>query len=509
MNTTREVFASRVPAALFAGLVEADAIDRLINQSSFSSITLDSRSVTPGGLFMAMPGSGLDGRAWADDAVAAGAATVVFEASDAPAACDILAARGLAAAVTDLRSASSLIAARYFGHPSKRLRVIGVTGTNGKTTCAWLLAQALEKLGQRSAMMGTIGSGPIAALVESSLTTADAVAVQRTLAELAEGGIDAVCMEVSSHGLDQKRVDAVDFDVALFTNISQDHLDYHRDMAAYGQAKRRLFELPGLGAMVVNADDAFGRALCDDTDRNTETPALISYGFTAGSLRGADACCDNTGTQLTVNWKGRTARLKSSLIGEINLPNLVGVTGCLLALGYSLSQIARVMPFLSPPPGRMELFRGKGDQPAVVVDYSHTPDALDRALDSLRHHVTGRLWVVFGCGGDRDRGKRRIMGQVAARRADQIVVTNDNPRSESPEAIADEIEGGIRSVSGSVVWRRQLDRLDAIRLAIAAATSDDVVLVAGKGHERTQTIGDQVLPFSDREAVRTLLGDQT
>ena len=463
---------------------------------------MDSRTLKKDDLFLALPGVRADGRDFVDKAMDAGAKAVLFENINAPLECRTLERQKKAIGIADLRRQISLIAARFFDFPSHKMTVVGITGTNGKTTCAYLLAQALERLGESAAIMGTIGVGKTDALSETELTTGDAVETQRTLRRLHEQGIKCVCMEVSSHGLEQGRVNAVDFKVAVLTNLSQDHLDYHQTMSNYAAAKRKLFGFRSLDVIVINKDDQFGR---DILDQHHECK-VISYGCEVADVAATDCNISDSGIAFTLAYKNQKLPIKSPLLGEINLPNILATASVLLALEYTPGQVAGVIPDLLPPPGRMEMFRGGHGSPRVVVDYSHTPDSLERALQSLRPSTPGQLWVVFGCGGDRDKTKRSMMGEVAVRLADHVVVTSDNPRFEDPRAIASQVVEGIdENIRGSD-YEIILERRRAIQHAIQRTTEDDLVLIAGKGHETTQTIGSQKFKFSDRELVREILG---
>ena len=451
-------------------------------------LTLDSRKVRPGDLFLAVPGTAQDGRLHIADAIARGAAAVAYEAEGAAemrdSAADLIAMKGLSGQL-------SAIAGRFYGEPSRALRLVGVTGTNGKTSVSQLLAQALDLLGERCGIVGTLGSGFYGELVQGQHTTPDPIGVQALLANLKQAGAKAVAMEVSSHGLDQGRVAALDFSVAVFTNLSRDHLDYHGTMAAYGAAKAALFARAGLRCRVLNIDDAFGRELA-------ALPAdsrLISYSLDdpAAYLFCRSAEFDHHGVRADVVTPQGEGRLNSALLGRFNLSNLLAVVGALLALDYPLDEILSVIPQLKGPLGRMQRLGG-GAQPLVVVDYAHTPDALDKVLDALRQHADGQLLCLFGCGGDRDRGKRALMAAVAEQRADRVLVTDDNPRSEAPEQIFADIRSGFTDLSKVSL---QHGRGAAIAQLIASAKLGDVVLLAGKGHEDYQEINAVRQPFSD------------
>ena len=371
-----------------------------------------------------------------------------------------------------------------------------MTGTNGKTTTTSLLAQALDRGGRRCALIGTLGSGFPGRLDPSLHTTPDAISVHRLMSEFSAAGAEAVCMEVSSHALDQARVAGVAFDVAVFTNLTRDHLDYHGDMAAYAAAKARLFDFPHLDAAVINADDRFGQELIA---RSRPRTRIVSFGFDGGDVHARAVHPSPAGLAIDVCTPTGNAEVRSPLLGRFNAANLLAVLAVLLVLDVPLAEAAAVLAHAQPPAGRMERF-GRDDQPMVVVDYAHTPDALEKALIALREHTRGRLLCVFGCGGDRDRGKRPEMGAIAERLADIVILTNDNPRHEEPQSIIEQIAAGMRSTPTVIP-----DRTHAIRAALAEARPGDIVLVAGKGHEDYQQIGSERRPYSDRDTVRTLL----
>lgn len=451
-------------------------------------LTLDSRKVRPGDLFLAVPGSQQDGRVHIADAIARGAAAVAYEAEGAPAmtasSAELVAIKGLAGQL-------SAIAGRFYGEPSRRMHLVGITGTNGKTSVSQLLAQALDLLGQRCGIVGTLGNGFYNALALGRHTTPDPVGVQATLADLQKAGARAVAMEVSSHGLHQGRVAALAFDVAVFTNLSRDHLDYHGSMAAYGEAKAALFAWPGLRCRVLNLDDPFGRALA----RAEHDSRLISYSLEdpAAYLYCRDAQFDEQGVRVKLVTPRGEGNVRSALLGRFNLSNLLAVVGALLGMDYPLDEILRVLPQLQGPVGRMQRLGGDR-QPLVVVDYAHTPDALEKVLEALRPHVEGRLLCLFGCGGERDRGKRPLMAAVVERLADGVLVTDDNPRGEAPEQIFSDIRAGFAAPE-----RVQFvhGRGQAIAQLIAAASPADVLVLAGKGHEDYQEINGVRQPFSD------------
>ena len=466
-----------------------DAADRAVR-----GLQTDSRRVQPGDLFLAAPGMVADGRDFIGDAVASGAGAVVYETDDG------YVLRGApvpAFGVSGLGRKIGFIADRFFGAPSRRLVVVGVTGTNGKTTCTQLLAQALDQPPKRCAVIGTLGYGFPGALNASIHTTPDAVTVQRLLADFLEQGAAQVAMEVSSHALEQGRVNGVRFHVAVFTNLTRDHLDYHGDMTAYGMAKARLFAYEGLKYAVINHDDEFGRQLLADVGAPV---TCLSYGIEGGDVRAREVRPSPEGLWLRVQTPYGETELRSPLIGHFNVYNLLAVLATLLALGVELKDAATRLARAQAPAGRAECFGGARGLPLVVVDYAHTPDALEKILTALREHVQGKLWCVFGCGGDRDRGKRPVMGEIGERLADRGLLTDDNPRHESGDAIIADIAGGMR-----VAPRVMRDRRAAIAAAIREAGAGDIVLIAGKGHEDYQQVGDERRPYSDRDTVRTLL----
>jgi UDP-N-acetylmuramoyl-L-alanyl-D-glutamate--2,6-diaminopimelate ligase len=478
-------------STLLAGLLDAS----FAHDPEIHGITLDSRAVQQGWLFIAVPGARTDGRAYIAGAYSRGAAAVVYEIDGFEP--DARSAQAIG--VRALRQHIGTIADRFYGAPSRKLKVVGVTGTNGKTTTTHLLAQVLDRPEARCGLIGTLGSGFPGQLDPSVHTTPDAVSVQRLMAEFVAAGAKAVCMEVSSHALDQARVAGVAFDIAVFTNLTRDHLDYHGDMDAYAAAKARLFDFPHLKAAVINQDDAFGRELIERARRRTP---VLSFGLRGGDVQALTVETSSDGLALTVTTPHGKTPLRSPLLGRFNAANLLAVLAVLLMAGVPLSEAANALAHAQPVAGRMERFGGTGGQPLVVVDYAHTPDALEKVLQALREHTPGKLVCVFGCGGDRDRGKRPQMGRIAERLADVVILTNDNPRHEDPVSIINEIASGMQTTPSAVP-----DRVQAIRAALAEARVGDIVLVAGKGHEDYQQVGDRRLAYSDRDTVRALLGE--
>jgi UDP-N-acetylmuramoyl-L-alanyl-D-glutamate--2,6-diaminopimelate ligase len=491
---------SRSLRQLLAGLAE------LPRDIAISDLTQDGRAARPGCAFLAVRGTVDHGLKFAPQAVANGARAVLWEPAPVVVVPE-LPSDIVVAPVSHLREHASEIAGRFFGAPSANLSVAGITGTNGKTTCAYLLAQALEGAGRAAAYMGTIGNGRPGALAASALTTGDAVTVQRTLAGLRAGGVANVAMEVSSHALDQSRVAAVRFRTAAFTNLTRDHLDYHGTMDSYGAAKARLFTREHLESRVINVDDAFGRQLAIDprgrgrlvvTCRGHQSRVRNHDGF----VRAMHVSLSTRGIELEFDSSWGTGGLRCPLVGDFNVDNMLTVIAILLDWDLPLDAVLSTMSRVHAAPGRMQTFGGER-APLAVVDYAHTPDALQKALSAARAHAAGRLIVVFGCGGDRDPGKRPLMGTIAAELADDIVITDDNPRTESPEAIAAGVSAGIPA---SKPFRIQLDRARAIREAIESARENDVVVIAGKGHEDYQIYGQERRPFSDQQVVQAVLG---
>ncbi|WP_213875193.1 UDP-N-acetylmuramoyl-L-alanyl-D-glutamate--2,6-diaminopimelate ligase [Pseudomonas sp. dw_358] len=459
-------------------------------------LSLDSRTVRAGDLFLAVPGALVDGRAHIADALQRGAAAVAYEVEGSTVlpftGVPLIPVKGLAAQLSD-------IAGRFYGEPSRMLDLVGVTGTNGKTSVTQLLAQALDQLGRHCGLIGTLGCGFHGALQSGRLTTPDPVAVQATLNDLKKAGAKAVAMEVSSHALHQGRVAALAFDIAVLTNLSRDHLDYHGDMQAYAEAKARLFAWPSVKTQVLNLDDDFGQQLACDAVGSR----VISYSLEnpAATLYCRDAQFSDAGVRAILVTAQGEHSLVSRLLGRFNLSNMLAVVGTLLAMEYPLDDILKVLPGLHGPAGRIQQLGG-GALPLVVVDYAHTPDALEKVLQTLRPHAQGHLACLFGCGGDRDRGKRPLMAEVAERLADRVVVTDDNPRGETPEAIFADIRPGFTQ-AGSVQF--VAGRGAAIAQLIASASARDVIVLAGKGHEDYQEINGVRQPFSDlHEAEKAL-----
>lgn len=473
-------------------------------QMPVSGLCLDSRGLRAGDVFLACRGTRQHGLAYLDQALSRGAVAVLYE--PAPGVEALVPADGSVPmiAVPGLSAWVGVIADRFYGQPSRAMTVFGVTGTDGKTSVSQFLAQALDQESARCAVLGTLGYGLWGELSPASHTTPDAISLQAELARVRDLKARWLSMEVSSHALDQGRVNGVAFDQAIFTNLSRDHLDYHGSIEAYSAAKRRLFEWPGLDHAIINLDDPFGRALAG----GLQGPQILGYGLGAVAdyarevvtLDGLELHEDGIRARVLSPWG--EGELEAPVLGRFNAQNLLAVTAALLALGIDLREILLRLRKLQTVPGRMEPVRVSGG-PLAVIDYAHTPAALEHVLSALRGHCRGRLFCVFGCGGDRDRGKRPLMAGAAERGADRVIVTDDNPRHENPDDIVQEIMAGFVRLEAVSVQR---DRAAAIAMALEEADADDVVLIAGKGHEDYQLYGDERMPFSDRAVVAAVLG---
>ncbi|MGZ5660718.1 MAG: UDP-N-acetylmuramoyl-L-alanyl-D-glutamate--2,6-diaminopimelate ligase [Usitatibacter sp.] len=492
-----------IAAAEFVRSEGTRLLDRLAQLGvPLADLTADSRSVKMGSIFVAYPGTALDGRAFIADAIARGATAVIWERS------------GFAwnerweipnLGVEGLRGKISEIAGHVFGNPSDSLWMTGVTGTNGKTSVSQWIASALDGLGRRSAVIGTLGNGLVGERVEAKNTTPDPIVLQRLLADYLRRGARCVAMEVSSHGLDQARVAGIKYDTAVFTNLTRDHLDYHGTMEAYAEAKFALFRARGLAHRVINIDDDWGASFAERLGGG-----VITYGRARGARGGANPRIaassidlSGAGVRFRVDSEWGGGEVKARVLGAFNVSNLLAVLGALLAAGVAFEAAIEAVCALVPVPGRLERVGG-GAAPLVVIDYAHTPDALEKALEALRPTVGSghRLVCVFGCGGDRDAGKRPLMGKAAARLSDHVIVTSDNPRSESPAAIISQVLAGIPGGAEAIE-----DRQVAIFSAVHQARPGDVVLLAGKGHETYQEIAGVRHPFSDREVARAALAE--
>ena len=456
-----------------------------------AGLSEDSRLIQPGEAFIATQGAAFDGHDYAAQAIGRGAACVLAERS----------LPGLGAPVVqveNLRARRGALAEKFYAAPSRALTCVGVTGTNGKTTIAHQIACLANALDLDAAYLGTIGWGRPGRLAPSRLTTESAILTQKRLACLRHQGCAWAALEVSSHALAQGRADTIAFDYAVFSNLTRDHLDYHADLDAYGAAKRRLFEFSSLRCAVINIDDEFGRELA----RSLASVEVLTYGGTRADIswEGVEHRADGLRARLCTPWGKAT--FSAPVCGDFGLANLAAAIGVLAAAEQPLEALCEAAQAMPAVPGRMEFFRAAG-RPTVVVDYAHTPDALAKALAAARRHAEGALLCVVGCGGDRDVGKRPLMGRVAAKLADRLWLTSDNPRSEDPLAIMRDMAAGIEDASPVT---QEADRGAAIAQAVAAASAADLVVVAGKGHEEVQEINGRRHPFSDREAVRQLMG---
>lgn len=455
-----------------------------------SGIALDSRLVRPGDLFVAVPGEQHDGRKFIGQAIANGAVAVVAEPSVAAYVDDVSVP---VLEQVELSQDVGVLAAKFYGDPSRSLHIVGITGTNGKTTTSWLAAQLARAAGARCGVIGTLGATINNKIVKVSNTTPDAISLQSQMASWKEEGVTAVCMEVSSHALVQGRVKGVSFETAVFTNLSHDHLDYHGSMAEYGRAKLQLFLTEGLTHAIVNLDDSYSAQLLGALRKGVSITTYSAKGNRAADVVISDALYHSSGVSAYIDSPWGSGEIRSPLIGDFNLANLAAALCAVAVMGSDFKKLLDVVADLKTVPGRMQLIPNTLDV-QVVVDYAHTPDALEQVIRALKAHISGRLVTVFGCGGDRDNTKRALMGRVACELSDSCIVTSDNPRSEDPEAILRDIESGCL---GS--YRLQVDRAQAIASAVAMAKPGDCVLIAGKGHEDYQVIGAQRLHFSDEE----------
>jgi UDP-N-acetylmuramoyl-L-alanyl-D-glutamate--2,6-diaminopimelate ligase len=492
-----------LPGMLLSELLHG-FVDYVARQDfSIQRLLLDSRQVMPGDLFIAIPGKTVDGRRFIDDAISRGATAVVWQSDSGSEPIPIHWRTSPSGeplpviAIDNLIHKVGVLADRFYAAPSKSLYTVGITGTNGKTSTSQFIAQALAET-KRCGVIGTMGWGFLAQLHSATHTTPDAITCHRQLAEFRDNGAQAVAMEVSSHALDQGRVGGVHFDCAVFTNLTHDHLDYHGDMQTYADAKARLFHWPNIKCHIINQDDAYGRTLIERHPANVK---LLRYGldkFHGMPELYADAIrYHHTGMSMQVHTPYGSGNLDVGLFGEFNIYNMLATLGVLLDSGLNFDQALQRLQQLQPINGRMQVIC-EDDRPLVIIDYAHTPDALQQVLSTTRQHQFGKLWLVFGCGGDRDKSKRPVMGAIAESFTDHVILTNDNPRHEAPQKIIDDIRAGLRKGSDVVV---EMDRARAIRYAITHAAMQDVVVVAGKGHETYQQIGDDKLPFSDIEVV--------
>ncbi|MFC1195153.1 UDP-N-acetylmuramoyl-L-alanyl-D-glutamate--2,6-diaminopimelate ligase [Pasteurella multocida] len=465
-----------------------------------TDMILDSRAVKQGCLFVALQGHQVDGRQYIPQAIAKGASAVLAETEDVQQHLSTKIEQGVPIiSFYQLGSHLSALAGLFYDNPSHKLTLVGVTGTNGKTTISQLLAQWTTLLGHRSAVMGTIGNGLLGQVKEATNTTGSAVEVQASLADFVTRGADFAAIEVSSHGLVQHRVEALAFDVAIFTNLSRDHLDYHQSMENYALAKKRLFTELHSQHQIINADDSVGQTWLQEQPNAVAVSCQADFQpHQAHWLKATAIQFSQKGARIQFESSWGKGELHSALIGQFNVSNLLLVFATLLSLGYDIEKLMKTVPKLMGVCGRMERLSAS-KQPTAIVDYAHTPDALEKALQAARLHCQGTLWCVFGCGGDRDRGKRPLMAKIAEQFADHVIVTDDNPRTESAAQIVQDILAGFEHPQHVEVCHA---RDQAIIQALQKADSDDVVLIAGKGHEDYQIIGTQKQHFSDQETVQ-------
>ncbi|WP_245866364.1 UDP-N-acetylmuramoyl-L-alanyl-D-glutamate--2,6-diaminopimelate ligase [Aquella oligotrophica] len=469
----------------------------LANQAN---LVIDSRKINLGDVFCAYRGTANDGREYINSAIEKGAAAILYQPpySGVPIKLENH-------PVENLMQLVGIFAAHKYGYPSKSIKNFAVTGTNGKTSITHWLNQAYAFLGYKTGIIGTTGAGVYPNLNDYASTTPDPVTLQQLLLKFKNAAIDVLAMEVSSHALHQGRVNGVNFDTAIFTNLTQDHLDYHQTMDNYFAAKEELFYWSGLKNAVINSDDPYGQKIIANLVTSQSTVNIISYGINSGDVRAQDINLSNRGCEFVLTYAKEEVRIYAPIIGLFNIYNLLAVIASLLANNINFSQIKDLIAQLKPVTGRMDakIIDGK---PLVVVDYAHTPDALEKALSTLKEiKGTGRLICVFGCGGNRDRSKRPLMGEAAAKYADKIILTTDNPRFEEPEAIIADI---LPAMANNKHYLVEVKREEAIHKAINMALADDVVLIAGKGHEPYQEVKGTKYPFSDLEIVQQMLANR-
>lgn len=490
---------------LLVDFIPADLMKALstLPEVKIQGIKLDSRKVNSGDLFIALPGQRYNGAHFIEAAIDLGATAVVWQTENP----SLETRRGVPCiGIPKLNQVVSGLAGRFYQHPSNQLALTGVTGTNGKTTVSHLLAQLWHALAPPAAVMGTVGSGVVQQLLPEALTTPDAVTVQQRLASFVAQGVRAAVMEVSSHALAQGRVEGLNFTTVIATNVSRDHLDYHGSMAAYAAEKARLFTDFTAQYRVFNLDDKVVTTWYDEAKKNDSG---TSFGFSLNSVYAGRSSvlvathCEYSAlsARFTLHWGPEKIRVESPLMGRFNIQNLLAALTAILAAGYHLSELIPLVGTLKAVPGRMETFK-QPQTPLVVVDYAHTPEALKELLKAVRQHATGKVWCLFGCGGDRDRGKRPQMGQIAAEFADKLIVTDDNPRTEPPAQIIADIRAGIPHGAD---WIEIAGRKEAIDYGLKQAAPHDVLVCAGKGHETYQEIGTQRFDYDERAYIQVAL----
>ena len=504
MNTAEQLQYSASLASLIQGL---SGLPRKLPDAANVTVTgvkMDSRLVGSGDLFLACFGQNHDARNYIASVVEQGAAAVLAESGSGWSGVRMIGTVPVIA-VDNLSKKISEIANRFYSEPSKKLNVFGITGTNGKTSCSQFIAQALTRCGFRCGVIGTLGYGVQGEMKETELTTPDAVFTQMALAEMVADDVDPVVMEVSSVGLHQKRVAAVSFDTAIFTNITRDHLDYHDSMEEYAKNKKKLFTMPGLRHAIINLDDPFALSIINEIGTDVEI-STYSLSNTIATVYASDLQLTRSGFRAMLHTPLGQGSVEGKLLGSFNFSNLLAVATALVNYlpsrqEFSIEQLCDLLSSLTPVNGRMEII-GETKDITAVVDYAHTPDGLRSALVALREHFDSRIWCVFGCGGNRDKGKRPLMGEIAETYADRLIISDDNPRREKGDEIVQHILSGIHTPSAVMVIR---DRAAAIEYAIANASAGDVVLIAGKGHETYQDIDGDRHIFSDANQVRLAL----
>ena len=465
--------------------------------AQLGGICLDNRNIKPGEAFVAVQGQSGHGLDYAQAAVASGASAVLHDGLKQLPSLTVPTVK-----VNDLGNKLGELASRYFGAPSEQMMIAGVTGTNGKTSVAHFLAQSWQRVYGKAGMVGTLGYGSVGHLQSGERTTPDAIHLQQVLADCLQADVERLAMEVSSHALQQHRCQTVQFDAAIFTNLTRDHLDYHGNMTEYAAAKRRLFTDYAPSFAIINHDDELGKKWFGELNGGMQ---MLSFGLQKGAeLKAEVLAMDVDGMTIHINGPWGSERFHTCLLGEFNASNLLATAGTLALLGMPWHKVLHQLEVMQPVPGRMMRLGGEFGQPVVVVDYAHTPDALEHALQAVRAHLKGRLVCVFGCGGNRDQGKRPQMGRAAELLADDVFVTSDNPRDESVSRIIEDVMAGLESPDKATV---EPDREAAIQRAIANCQPGDIVLVAGKGHEKWQEIAGQKIPFSDESAILSALGD--
>lgn len=467
-----------------------------------NDLCLDSRLLVPGDVFIALSGFNVHGLDYAYQAERAGALAIITEPTKANRATYVRRQKPLKIPVIECNDLSGILgdlACEFYDHPSQKLAVTAITGTNGKTSVAWLMMKALEQLGVKAGYIGTLGVGGIDQLTAMQNTTPSAISIQKSMAGMSAAGFQHVCIEVSSHALDQQRFNGTQVEHAIFTNLSRDHLDYHETMEAYALAKLKLFTDFNPKVCIINRDDKYGAQWLAEELKGQD---ILSYGINCDHLdyKASNIKLLPAGIAFDLSAKHKTAAFKTSLLGEFNVLNSLAVVAALQASGYEIEQLLPVLAALEPVPGRMNRIDNQENGSIMVVDYAHTPDALLQVLKALRLHTDKKVWCIFGCGGNRDKGKRALMGEIAELHADHVVLTDDNPRYESPAQIIADIETGMQRKPKIINNRKQ-----AIAYVLKHSQRGDIILIAGKGHESTQEVNGKLLPFNDIDVTKELL----